>query len=104
MEFLFETLTNPYCFIGLLIFFIVIFIIIFYKRINTIFKKLKLIVKKTNIFSVAINTDTDSENTSIGITFANTTIENSETAKIEGNVSMKDVYIKDSTVGEIKGK
>lgn len=93
----------PYFYILLGMLLIIILCVTFNKKIKALLKNINVHFKKTNTITLDCTTRSKHQNNT-AIKVENVDIENSKTGDIEGNVSIDNVRIKDSTIGSVRGK
>lgn len=101
---IFQVFKTPYPYILLGTLLIIILCILFYKRIKSLLKVINIHAEKKSTFTLGHTTSTQSSKDKIGIKAENIEMENSKAGEIEGNVAMKNVKIKNSTIGSIRGR
>ncbi len=98
-----QMLKLPYFYIFLGMLLIIILCITFNKKIKALFKNINIHFKRTNTITLDCTTRSKPKNNT-AIKVENVDIENSKTSDIEGNVSINNAKIKDSTIGSIRGR
>lgn len=90
-----------YSLFGILL--IILLAVLFYKRIKILLESIKIQIRKTSTYTLNPPTTKNSKSNRV-IKIRDTEIENSKTGDIEGEVSIDNVKIKNSSIGSIRGR
>ncbi len=90
-----------YSLFGILL--IILLAVLFYKRIKILLKSIKIQIRKTSTYTLNPTTTKNPKNNRV-IKIRDTEIENSKTGDIEGEISIDNVKIKNSSIGSIRGR